>query len=230
MEVESPEIPELPPKQVQARRLVNQREADRRALAHALHDEAAQTLANVALHLQICERALAVDVDRGRAELTKARGAIGEAINRLRGQVFRLRPLTLEELGVGQTLRRYASTVPAREGLNVEVVDGLGVARFEAQTELGLYRIAQAALDNAVQHAGASQVVVELTPADRAVKLEIRDDGKGFDAPAALDALPRSERPSGLLTIAEWSAALGADLDVRSTSTGTTVRVLVPAS
>src|SRR4029079_17799647 len=99
------------------------------------------------LQLQICERALAVDVESGRAELANARAAIGEAINRLRGQVFRLRPLTIEELGVGQTLRRYAGTLPPRDGLTVEVVDGLGATRLAPQTELGLYRIAQAFVD-----------------------------------------------------------------------------------
>jgi signal transduction histidine kinase len=62
----------------------------------------------------------------------------------------------------------------------------LGVARFDPQTELGLYRIGQAALENAVQHAGASEILVELTPAEGAVRLEVRDNGKGFDAQAAL--------------------------------------------
>jgi signal transduction histidine kinase len=202
---------------------VNQREADRRALAHVLHDEAAQTLANVALHLQICERALAVDVERGRAELGNARAAIGEAINRLRGQVFRLRPLTIEEVGVGQTLRRYATTLPAREGLSVDVVDGLGVTRLDPQTELGLYRIAQAALDNAVQHAGASNVVVEISKRASAVAVEVRDDGKGFDVDS-------TRHGGGLLAIHEWSTALGADLTFRSGEGGTTLQVLVPAS
>jgi two-component system, NarL family, sensor histidine kinase UhpB len=162
-------------------------------------------------------------VDRGRAELGSARAAIGEAINRLRGQVFRLRPLTLEEVGVGQTLRRYASTFPAREGLSIEIVDNLGVTRFAPQTELGLYRIAQAALDNAVQHASAAKVVVDLAPHDGGVALEVRDDGKGFDAGATPPG-------NGLHAIQEWAAALGADLDLQSGTGGTTLRVLVPAS
>ena len=213
-----------------ARRAVAQREADRMVLAHALHDEAAQTLANVALHLQICERAIAVDVERGRAELANARAALGEAINRLRGQVFRLRPLIIEEVGVGPTLRRYAGTLPQRDGLSIEVVDGLGATRLDKRVELGIYRIAQAALDNAVAHAGASKVVAELKPADANVELRVQDDGKGFDVDAALRTIEAGESIGGLRTIVDWSRALGAEVDVTSGDTGTLVRVLVPAS
>lgn len=180
---------------------MQEREADRMELAHALHDEAAQTLANVALHLQICERALAVDVERGRAELANARAAIGEAINRLRGQVFRLRPLTLEEVGVAQTLKRYVATLPARDDLTVEVVDGLGATRLDPQTELGLYRIAQALIDAAAQSAG--RVAVEV----RADGLELRADKL---------VVPWAVR--------EWVAALGGQLDLEESA----VKVLVP--
>jgi two-component system sensor histidine kinase DegS len=213
-----------------ARRIVAQREADRVVLAHALHDEAAQTLANIALHLQICERAIAVDVERGRAELAGARAALGEAIGRLRAQVFRLRPLILEEVGVGPTLRRYVGTLPGRDDLSVEVVDGLGVTRLDRRVELGLYRIAQAALDNAIAHAGASKIVVELRQLEGSVEVSVRDDGAGFDAAGALAQLETSDAIGGLRTIVEWSRALAAELELASGAEGTLVRVLVPAS
>ncbi len=215
---------------VAARRIVAQREADRMVLARALHDEAAQTLANIALHLQICERAIAVDVERGRAELAGARAALGEAINRLRAQVFQLRPLILEEVGVGPTLRRYAGTLPSRDDLAVEVVDGLGATRLDQRVELGLYRIAQAALDNAVAHSGASAVVAELRPIGGAVELRVRDDGAGFDAAGALAQIESSDAIGGLRTMVEWSRALGAELELTSSAEGTLVRVLVPLS
>jgi len=205
------------------RRAVLQREADRVALARALHDEAAQTLANVALHLQICERAISVDVERGRTELANARTALGEAINRLRGQVFRLRPLMLEEVGVGGTLKRYVGTLPP-SGIEVEVVDQLGASRLGKETELGLYRVAQAALENALAHAGAKKVTVAISPRE----LEVRDDGHGFDAPAALAKLDDAEAPSGLDTIVMWSKALGGDLDISSDAKGTRIRLVVP--
>ncbi|HEY3111635.1 MAG TPA: histidine kinase, partial [Chloroflexota bacterium] len=157
LSAQTAEADALPPDLAQ--RLLAYREADRRALAVALHDEAAQTLANVALHLQICERAIGVDLERGRAELGGARAALSEAIARLRRQVFALRPTTLEETGLVGTLRRYVSLLPAAEGRSVDLVDDLGGQRLDGQIELGLYRITQAALDGT---GAASRVAIRL--------------------------------------------------------------------
>jgi DNA-binding NarL/FixJ family response regulator len=183
-----------------------------------------------ALHLQICERAIAVDVEHGKAELVVARAAIGEAINRLRAQVFRLRPLILEEVGVASTLRRYVGTLPNREGLAIEVVDGLGATRLDKQIELGLYRVAHAALDNAIAHAGARKVVVDLRAGEGSVELSVSDDGRGFDLESTRQAMASAERPSGIQTIQDWAEALNAELEITTDNGGTRVRVLVPTS
>jgi signal transduction histidine kinase len=200
----------LPPELAQ--RLLAYREADRRALATALHDEAAQTLANVALHLQICERAIAVDVERGRGELAGARAALSEAIARLRRQVFALRPTTLEETGLAGTLRRYVSLFPAVAGRSVDLVDDLGGQRLDAQVELGLYRIAQAALDAT---GPARQVVVRLSRDGGRARLTIQADA------------PVVEGTPEAATIRDWAAALDAELDLTRTPQGSQVTVSV---
>jgi signal transduction histidine kinase len=207
-----------------AARLIAAREADRAGLARRLHDEAAQTLANLALHLQICERAIQVDVERGKSELQSSRQALGDAIARLRLQVFELRPQILEEVGVAQTLRRYASQI-ARDGPTVEVEDGLGSTRLPHPVELGLYRVGQAALANAVAHAEATRVRVSLGARGDQAWLEVGDDGKGFDARAGL-LNPREG--AGLALMQDWAAALGGSLSVEGNPPGTTVRLEVP--
>jgi signal transduction histidine kinase len=203
----------LPPELAQ--RLLAYREADRRALATALHDEAAQTLANVALHLQICERAIAVDLERGRGELAGARAALSEAIARLRRQVFALRPTTLEETGLAGTLRRYVSLLPAAEGRSVDLIDDLGGQRLDAQVELGLYRIAQAALDAT---GAARHVVVRLG----------RDGARARLTVQANAAIP--EGSSEAATIRDWAAALDGELDLNRTPQGSQLSVAVAPS
>ncbi|HEV8636940.1 MAG TPA: ATP-binding protein [Chloroflexota bacterium] len=210
-----------------AARLVAAREADRRALSRLLHDEAAQTLANVALHLQICERAIGVDVERGKGELQSARAALGDAMTRLRAQVFELRPQILEEAGVVATLRRYAQTLPQPEGVSVEVVDQLGGARPAPAVELGLYRVAQAAVANAVRHAEASKITVTVASSRGQASVEVRDDGHGFDAPSVLGAAGDG---GGLALMRDWADALGADLSIESGAQGTLVRLQAPRS
>lgn len=80
--------------------------------------------------------------ERGRQELIGARQALADAIGRLRQQIFALRPVTLEETGLGPTLRRYLGTLPG----SVELIDELGGARLDPKVEIALFRIAQAAL------------------------------------------------------------------------------------
>ena len=207
-----------------AARLVAAREADRAGLAKQLHDEAAQTLANLALHLQICERAIQVDVERGKVELQSARQALGDAIARLRLQVFELRPQILEEVGVAQTLRRYAAQI-AKDGPKVEVDDRFGGARLPATVELGLYRVGQAAIANAVRHAAAKRVRVSLGVTGGEAWLEVGDDGTGFDARAVMLS-PREG--GGLALMQDWASALNGTLAIEGTAPGTTVRVEVP--
>jgi two-component system sensor histidine kinase DegS len=195
------------------RRLLGYREADRRELAERLHDEAAQTLANVALRLQICERAIAVDPERGRAELVDARGVLSEAIARLRQQIFALRPVTLEESGLGATLRRLAGAMPARDGQTVQVEDELGGERLDPDIELGLYRVGQAALERAIAH--ANRVTLRLGRAGGGTTvLSVTSDGTG----------PMDEDDPRLHTIRDWGDALGAQIEIESGLVRATLR------
>jgi two-component system sensor histidine kinase DegS len=208
-----------------AARLVAAREADRRELSRLLHDEAAQTLANLALHLQLCERAIQVDVERARVELQSARTTLGDAIARLRAQVFALRPQILEEAGVAATLRRYGQTLAQRDGVAIEVVDQLGGTRPAPTLELGLYRIGQEALANALRHAEASKIGVTLATTRGRTSLEVRDDGHGFHATTD----PAGARDGGgLALMRDWADALGAELSIESGQSGTLVRVHGP--
>jgi two-component system sensor histidine kinase DegS len=209
-----------------AARLVAAREADRRALAGLLHDEAAQTLANLSLHLQICERAIQVDVERGKGELRSARTALGDAITRLRAQIFVLRPQVLEEAGLPATVRRYVQTIGSPEQVSVEVVDQLGGARPAPTVELGLYRVAQAAVANALRHAEAGKIVVTVASARGQASVEVRDDGRGFDAASALAT---AREGGGLALMRDWADALGGDLSIESGAQGTVVRVQAPS-
>ena len=139
--------------------------------------------------------------------------------------MFELRPQILEEVGVAQTLRRYASQI-AKDGPTVEVDDRLGGARLSHAVELGMYRIGQAALSNAVRHAGATRIRVSLGTNAGEAWLEVGDDGVGFDARGTLLS-PREG--GGVALMQDWAAALGGSLSIEGKSPGTTVRLEVPS-
>jgi two-component system sensor histidine kinase DegS len=105
------------------------------------------------------------------------------------------------------------------------------VRRLPSDLELAAYRIVQEALNNALQHAGASQVWVEVRFEEEHLALSVRDDGQGFEAPDLPDALARQGH-FGLMGIQERALLYGGQLIIHSTAgegTRVTVRLPYPA-
>jgi signal transduction histidine kinase len=144
-----------------------------------------------------------------------------EALGEMRLLLFQLRPQHLEEHGLAQALQSRLRAVEARAGLNVEF-DCASNERLPAETEHELYRLAQEALNNVLKHAHAHTIGVRLHVAPHTAKLEITDDGIGFDASCAGGGF-------GLSSMRERAAHLGGVLCVESArGSGTVVRVEVP--
>jgi signal transduction histidine kinase len=123
-----------------------------------------------------------------------------------------LRPTTLEETGLAGTLRRHVTLLPAVAGRSVELTDELGAARLDGRVELGLYRIAQAALDGT---ASARRVAVRLGRDGQTVRLTVEADA------------PIGEGSAEAMTIRDWAAAIGAELELTRTGQASQVKVAV---
>jgi signal transduction histidine kinase len=194
---------------------------ERNRLAHELHDTLAHGLSSVAVQLEAM-RALwnsqPDTVHRMLAEaLSATRGALGEARRAIRA----LRASPLEELGLAGALRALAQTEAARGGLNLELDVPQSMEGLERDAEHALYRIAAEALANVLRHADARRVRVSLRDTGGLVRLEIADDGRGFD----VGALAGDAR-FGLYGMGERSRIIGAKLAIESAAgNGTTVRV-----
>jgi signal transduction histidine kinase len=143
------------------------------------------------------------------------------ALAEMRALIFELRPGALEEEGLLQALRKHAAAVQGRELLPVEVIaDEASIPRLKPNAEESLYRIAQEALHNVVKHARAKRVEIKLGVEDGYLKLQISDNGQGFD----LSQVPAGHM--GLNTMGQRVAALGGEYQVLSKpGEGTTVSV-----
>ena len=133
-----------------------------------------------------------------------------------------LRPPALDDLGLAAALRKLTSDFQARTGVGASFrVEGEG--RPAADAELGLFRIAQEALNNVGRHAAAERVSVRLRLAAAEARLTIVDDGAGFTVGRAPEA------SLGLAGMRERAALLGGRLDVSSApGKGATVRATIP--
>lgn len=208
----------------QALRGLNERlEEEAKRIAHALHDEAGQLLSSVHLALEEFARELP---PTARERLHTIKELLDQIQEELRRLSHELRPTILDDLGLLPALEFLGNRLAKRSGL-VITVQGSTEGRLAPPVETALYRSVQEALANAVRHAQATQVHVEIQRVEGAIQCSVRDDGVGFGVSSVLSR--RGERGLGLIGIRERAGALGGTLSIRSTpGQGTELLVAIP--
>ncbi|NMB15747.1 MAG: histidine kinase [Firmicutes bacterium] len=207
-----------------ATRVIKAQEEERKRVAREIHDGPAQSLANLVLRTEICERLLAQDIDEALKELGELKKTAKGSLTELRRIIFDLRPMALDDLGLVPALRRYLEDLRDRLGLPVELVILGEEVRLDLNQEVTLFRLAQEAVNNARKHAQAKEIRVRLEFAPLAATLVVEDDGRGF-IPSETGSLAGF----GLLGMRERAELVGGDFEVTSApGEGTRIRVRVP--
>ncbi len=210
---------------------------ERQRLARDLHDAVSQTLFSASLIAEALPELWQKSHDEGQELLVKLQQLSRGALAEMRALLMELRPAALMEANMQDLLRQLGQAVSGREGIPVTVTVGEGCLEQESiqesgalpsEVRVGLYRIAQEALNNVVKHAQASQVEVSLrcasAPQEAHAELCIRDDGLGFEPDMV------SQDHLGLGIMRERAESIDARLTVTSEpGRGTTVRVVWPA-
>ncbi|MFD7658340.1 PAS domain S-box protein [Actinosynnema sp. NPDC059797] len=156
--------------------LVEAQELERRRIAWDVHDDSIQAMVAVGMRLQLLADRLPAehaDVVRRLDE------AVGEAIGRLRGLVFRLRPPELDRYGLVEALDRYLADVSAPWELDCRLRHALD-REPPADSAITIFRICQEAVTNVHKHARATTVEITLTSVDNGTLVEVADDGVGI--------------------------------------------------
>jgi two-component system, NarL family, sensor kinase len=200
--------------------VVAAQEAERRRLAADIHDGISQRLVSLGYHLDAANQTVGDDPRYAAEQIVLARGLVDLTLDEARAAVGGLRPPVLDDLGLASGLASLARGIP-----ELEIVLELSDDRLPEHVEVALYRIAQEALQNVLKHAGATTARLGFSVDSGVARLEIRDDGVGFnpDAPAS--------GAYGLVSMAERAELIGGALTIRSRpGFGTSVLVLVPAA
>ena len=183
--------------------------AERQRLARDLHDAVTQTIFSASLIASVLPRLWAKDPAEGQRRLEELRQLTRGALAEMRMLLMELRPAALAEVGLVDLLRQLAEATAGRSGFPVSYsVDGQCTAPLDVQ--VGLYRVAQEALNNVVKHSGGSEAEIRLLCKGDSASLTISDNGSGFD--------PESVSPKhlGLRIMQERAEAVGAALKVVS--------------
>ena len=210
------------------RKLISVQEEERRRMARELHDETSQALTALILSLKTTSQSRPAAesglVDKLDDLETVARGLL-ENVHRL---IFDLRPSVLDDLGLVAAVRWYADSRLGPTGTRVHLETEGTERRLPSQIETAVFRVAQEALTNVARHAEAGNAAISLSFKDAILRVEVEDDGKGFDV-AAVERSADSTRGLGLLGMRERAGLLDGNLTIDSApDSGTTVIVEVP--
>jgi two-component system sensor histidine kinase DegS len=195
--------------------VIQAQEEVRQRVAQRLHDGPAQSLANVVLTAEICEKLFQSDPKRAQSELGNLKGQVNSTLQDTRKFIFELRPMTLDDLGLVPTLRRYVADVGTRYQLQASLVAPQGEQRLPIEMEVPIFRVAQEAITNAVQHGHATQVRVTIALRPEGIVLTVEDNGSGFDVEQAL-AGAAARKTIGLANMQERAEMLGGWLRIES--------------
>ncbi len=209
----------------QVRRLAVVDERDR--ISRDLHDSVIQAIYGQTLALDDVPDLVGEDPDEARRRVDEAIDALHAVIRDIRNFIFGLRPVLLETGTLADGLRYLAGELRRSGGVEVAVdvtdPDAM-VADLPMELVAELLAIAREALSNIARHASATHAWVRLDTGRREIRLEIRDDGRGFTADQA-----KAHGHQGIANIRARSEAIGGSAEVESDpGKGTTIMVRAP--
>jgi two-component system sensor histidine kinase UhpB len=206
-------------------RLLEAQEGERALLARDLHDDLGQLLTALQLQLEALRRRAPSGGDQ--LQLDECLGLVGQVLSQVRSLSLDLRPPQLDTLGLAAALRWFAERkLGAAPGITLKFTAD-GIPALNPTVETACFRIAQEALTNVLRHADASTVEIELSVADGRLRMQLCDDGAGFDVGEQYERSIRGES-SGLLNMQERAALIGGRLELRSAPGGTRILLDMP--
>jgi signal transduction histidine kinase len=210
-----------------ASHLQSVREAERSAIARAIHDEMGQTLT-----------ALKIDLVRLRSRLPRQKqtedllsstlGGVDDVIAAVQRIMAELRPSVLDDLGLVPAVEWYLERFQSRTGIRCRFEAPPKPPTIDKEVATALFRILQESLQNVARHASATRVHVVLALAGRFLQLGVRDNGTGISQ-REVD----SEHSFGLLEIRERAEVFGGSVEIRGApdfGTSVKVSILLPAT
>jgi signal transduction histidine kinase len=199
-----------------AHRLVDAQEKERAEIGISLHDEIGQLLTYTTLLIDKAARK--PDAER----LQEAKGIVQEAISKIRDLSSMLSPRLLRSAGLAQAASSLIEEFSRRTTLPVDFDCNEGLDKISEEAALACYRIIQESLTNILRYANATRVKVRLMHDSNEVRLEVNDDGIGFDP-------QKMKRTTGITGMRERALALGGEFKINSApGRGTHVIAVIP--
>lgn len=189
-------------------------EKERERLSREMHDGLGPLLTSLKMMVQQLE----IPVE----QKEKLKSMLDETIAEVRRMTYNLMPQALVDFGVAEALGNLSRMSAKASGITIRYVPAMRKnSRLPDEVNIGLYRIAQEALNNALKHSGASEIKMSLTEFDDRICFYFKDNGTGFDVEGKYAG-------SGLINIRERCRILRGSLHLFSNENGTTLEIEIP--
>lgn len=207
--------------------IIEAQEQERLRLSRQMHDGPAQSLTNLVLQAEICERLFDRDQDRARTELTELKSNVVSTFKSVRGFIFDLRPMMLDDLGLVPTMRRYVEGITDSGFAGLTLHTSGKERRLAPHKEVTIFRVIQALIHLGREQGQAKNISISMDISDDRVNVTIEDNGNGFDLDENLATADATRL--NLPTLRERIEMLGGKIYFTSTASGLSVNFSLPA-
>jgi signal transduction histidine kinase len=210
------------------RKVLTAQEDERREISRELHDEIAQTLTGINVQLANLKRAAVVNTKGLKGKIAGTQRLVQKSVGIVHRFARRLRPALLDDLGLIPALKSYVHGMQERTNLPIKLTTFPELQELDVRKRTVFYRVAQEALTNVVRHAEAKWVQIVFKSRRKTVLMEIRDNGKSFNAQYVL--LAKGKKHLGVLGMRERVEMVGGTFKIESSpGRGTLVSAEIPA-
>lgn len=208
---------------------LEEQELDRNRIARDLHDSTVQNLTMLVHKTELCTRLLNVDNVRVMLELQTMIENIKMTIDDMREIIYNLRPMSLNNLGLGATLESFCNHIKRSHNIETEfVLTGVEPKILQIQ-KITLYRIVQEACNNVVKYAKATKICIALAFSEKEIQVIIQDNGIGFDQEKKIKQTGDELHGFGLSIMRERTYLLEGKFEIESIpQKGTKICITVP--
>ncbi|HEY5584944.1 MAG TPA: sensor histidine kinase [Ruminiclostridium sp.] len=210
-------------------KILEAQESERKRIARDIHDGPAQHMANVVMKVDICKMVIQKDFEEGLKELADLKESVKIALKEVRGIIFDLRPMSLDDLGLSKTIQQTVSTISQEANIDTKIKIKPIETEIEPIIQVAVYRIIQEIFNNIRKHSKAKNAEVKLDFGTKYLMLIITDDGVGFNVEETLKRVKTKGASYGLIGILDRVNQLQGEIKIKSSEgMGTTYSVKLP--
>lgn len=216
-----------------SKQMIQFQEDDHKRISRELHDEIGQILTTITFNMEILKRDLEGKASDGiLRRVDESQSLAQDVIESVHQVIGELRPVSIDELGILPTLRKYIHEFTERTRIPVFFTEEAVIEHLSANQKISVYRIVQEALTNIIKHAHASAVRITIGRCHAGgLAIQISDDGYGFDPQKITVVSPDAANNSlrlGLLGMRERVKLIGGEIAIDSTpGAGTEINLTI---